>query len=129
MIKHGQTIYRQQPTNCLIVFDHFVGLAFKRLSSRKFCTNPPIVKVSSQNNKCIQNLLPHYQGKFTSYESQNTFNAPYIWRWNYLSLCSTLVTTTLRRLILTRLIFTRIFFLGCKFDIFCVEFFSPVTKF
>ena len=29
MVKHTQTIRRQQPTNCLSVFDHFVGLAFK----------------------------------------------------------------------------------------------------
>ena len=28
MVKHTQTILRQQPTNCLSVFDHFVGLAF-----------------------------------------------------------------------------------------------------
>ena len=31
MAKHTQTICRQQPTNCLTVFDHFVGLAFKGL--------------------------------------------------------------------------------------------------
>ena len=29
MDKHTQTIRRQQPTNCLIVFDHFWGLALK----------------------------------------------------------------------------------------------------
>ena len=27
MVKHTQTTRRQQPTNCLGVFDHFVGLA------------------------------------------------------------------------------------------------------
>ena len=31
MVKHTQTIRRQQRTNCLSVFDHFVGLARKRL--------------------------------------------------------------------------------------------------
>ena len=31
MVKHTQTICRQQPTNCLSVFDHFVGLALKGL--------------------------------------------------------------------------------------------------
>ena len=31
MAKHIQTICRQQPTNCLSVFDHFVGLTLKRL--------------------------------------------------------------------------------------------------
>ena len=30
MIKHTQTIRRQQPMNCLSVFDHFVTLAGKR---------------------------------------------------------------------------------------------------
>ena len=27
MLKHTETIRRQQPTNCLSLFDHFVGLA------------------------------------------------------------------------------------------------------
>ena len=31
MIKHTQTIRRQKPTNCLSVFDHFVGLVLKGL--------------------------------------------------------------------------------------------------
>ena len=31
MVKHAQTIRRQKPTNCLSVFDHFVGLALKGL--------------------------------------------------------------------------------------------------
>ena len=31
MVKHTQTICRQQPTNCLSVFDHFVGLPLKGL--------------------------------------------------------------------------------------------------
>ena len=30
-VKHTQTIRRLLPTNCLSVFDHFVGLALKRL--------------------------------------------------------------------------------------------------
>ena len=33
MVKHTQTICRQKLTNCLRVFDHFVGLALKRLRS------------------------------------------------------------------------------------------------
>ena len=32
MVKHSQTIRRQQTTNCLCVFDHFVGLALKELT-------------------------------------------------------------------------------------------------
>ena len=47
MVKHTQTIRRQQPTNCLSMFDHFVGLVVKGLkmliaqerSSRKFLKN------------------------------------------------------------------------------------------
>ena len=31
MVKHFQTICRQQPTNCLSVFDHFARLALKGL--------------------------------------------------------------------------------------------------
>ena len=33
MVKHTQTIRRIFPTNCLSVFDHFVGLALKGLST------------------------------------------------------------------------------------------------
>ena len=33
MVKHTQKIRRQQPTNCLSVFDHFLGLAVKQLTS------------------------------------------------------------------------------------------------
>ena len=29
MVKYIQTIHRQQPTNCLIVFDYFLRLAIK----------------------------------------------------------------------------------------------------
>ena len=33
MVKHTQTIRQQKPTNCLSVFDHFVGLALKGLKN------------------------------------------------------------------------------------------------
>ena len=33
MVKHTQTNQRRQPTNCLSVLDHFVGLAFKGLTT------------------------------------------------------------------------------------------------
>ena len=32
MVKHTQTIHRLMPTNCLSVFDHFVGRALKGLN-------------------------------------------------------------------------------------------------
>ena len=31
MVKRTQTIRRQQPMNCLSMFDYFVGLGFKEL--------------------------------------------------------------------------------------------------
>ena len=31
IVKHAQTIHRMLPTNCLSVFDYFVGLTFKKL--------------------------------------------------------------------------------------------------
>ena len=33
MVKHTQTVRRQKPTKCLIVFYHFVGLVLKGLKS------------------------------------------------------------------------------------------------
>ena len=38
MVKHTQKIRRQQPTNCLSVFNHFVKLALKGLSE---CASTP----------------------------------------------------------------------------------------
>ena len=32
MVKHAQTIRRQDPTNCLSVFDHILGLLRKGLT-------------------------------------------------------------------------------------------------
>ena len=39
MVKHTQTISRQQPTNFLSVFDDFVGLTLKGLSISILNTN------------------------------------------------------------------------------------------
>ena len=36
MVKHTQTIHRQQPTNCLSVSVHFVGFALKGLKKNFF---------------------------------------------------------------------------------------------
>ena len=33
MVKHTQTNRRPLPTNCLSAFEHFPGLAFKRLTT------------------------------------------------------------------------------------------------
>ena len=34
MVKHNKIIHQQQPTNCLSVFDHFVGFALKGLKQQ-----------------------------------------------------------------------------------------------
>ena len=44
MVKHTQTIRRQQPTNCLSVFGHFVGLALKGLINLQ----PHLLKINSE---------------------------------------------------------------------------------
>ena len=36
MVKHTQAIRRQQQTNCLSVFDHFLGLALKGLKKLSY---------------------------------------------------------------------------------------------
>ena len=51
MVKHTQTICRQQPTNCLSVFDHFVGLGLKRW-------NPTICLSYQQTGNSYFNFLP-----------------------------------------------------------------------
>ena len=35
MVKHTQTIFRLLPSNCLGLFDHFVGLALRELKAYK----------------------------------------------------------------------------------------------
>ena len=40
MVKHTQAIRRQQPTNCLSVFGHFMGLAIEGLNTQ----NVPVVR-------------------------------------------------------------------------------------
>ena len=41
MVKHTQVICRLMPTNCLSVFDHFVGLALKGLKTRSVLVKIP----------------------------------------------------------------------------------------
>ena len=40
MVKHTQTIRREIADDCLSVFDHFVGLAFKRLKDSDVYSEP-----------------------------------------------------------------------------------------
>ena len=57
-VKHTQTIRWQKPTNCLSVFDHFVGLALKGLKlcymcKRKFFSFSTILQKNViLSNKC-----------------------------------------------------------------------------
>ena len=44
MVKHGQTISRQQSTNFLSVFDYIVRLALKELSNTGYSVSSPIIK-------------------------------------------------------------------------------------
>ena len=49
MVKYKQAIRQQQPTNCLSMFDHFVGLALKGLSMEE-----------AKSNNGITNYIPHH---------------------------------------------------------------------
>ena len=52
MVKHTQTINRQQPMICLSVFDHFVGLAFKGLKTHQtFSFKDTVMKIEKNTDK------------------------------------------------------------------------------
>ena len=59
MAKHTQIILRQQPTNCVSVFDHFVGLVLKGLISITetylgYCLTPSFfVKLVTKKRNCL----------------------------------------------------------------------------
>ena len=57
MAKHTQTICRQQPTNCLSVFNHFVGLALKGLNNWKSTSKTIIVKVVFSKVACTDQQI------------------------------------------------------------------------
>ena len=63
MVKHTQTIRRLLPTNCLRVFDHFVGLAFNGLNILK--TSPLIAEtkrnISFWCERCLGDHQSHGQ--------------------------------------------------------------------
>ena len=50
MFKHTQTIRRLLPTNCLSMFDHFVGLVLKGL---KLLLLLAIARKSAKSDGCI----------------------------------------------------------------------------
>ena len=57
MVKHTKTIRRLLASNCLIVFDHFMGLANKGLNER--------VIIPLQNISPIQDLFTWWYNLFT----------------------------------------------------------------
>ena len=50
MLKHTQTICQQFPTNCLSVFDYFVGFALKGLMNRS--SQDTIPRISQEKDNC-----------------------------------------------------------------------------
>ena len=66
MVKHTQTIRRQQTTNCLNVFYHFVGLALKELT---FFCNSTVVVSSTSKVLCDSILILLYIVKSKSINS------------------------------------------------------------
>ena len=61
MVKHTETIPRPLPTNCLSVFDHFVGLVIKSLnaclvSPHIFIAGKESIKMSPQIYKNMYSL-------------------------------------------------------------------------
>ena len=60
MVKHTQTICRQQPTNCLSVFDHVMELALKELTIDHFektHTRFPIFELNLRLKKPSYNMI------------------------------------------------------------------------
>ena len=65
MVKHTQTIRRQQPTNCLTVFDHFVGLALEGLLGIRKYFRYNFMNIKYIGNRCcflIFNMILMIQG-------------------------------------------------------------------
>ena len=64
MIKHTQTIRRMLPTNCLRVFDHFVGSALKGLTHKGLPNTPVTPEMKSFENISILDVC--VDAKYTS---------------------------------------------------------------
>ena len=61
MIKRTQTIHRQQPTNCLSIFDHFVGLVLKGLSA--ICDSFIEIDDKERENLSLSQQINFYYSK------------------------------------------------------------------
>ena len=62
MVKHTQTICWQKPTNCLSVFDHFVGLMLKGLKD-SYLEKKILYRI--EDNLVVAHLLSIKESKFT----------------------------------------------------------------
>ena len=70
MVKHIQTIWRQQPTNCLSVFDHVAGLVLKVLS-KNIVDSPVALFAKIHFRRSFFNMKPsgHVQKKLIKKEN------------------------------------------------------------
>ena len=69
MVKHAQKIRRQKPTNCLSVYDHFVGLALKGCVRCIFANL--FLKSKTQHLWNFEKgLIFHLKGSFRTWENQ-----------------------------------------------------------
>ena len=57
MVKHTQTIRRQKPTHCLMVFDQSVGLALKKLTVYYFLQNVAKFAQNAVHLRSYANLI------------------------------------------------------------------------
>ena len=70
MAKHTETIRPQLPTNCLSMFDHFVGLAVKRLKCTckySFKSHARVENLSSTNEKKVPISSVRYDDEHSIY--------------------------------------------------------------
>ena len=63
MVKHNQTIRRQQPTNCLSVFDHFAVLALKGLTSVDAAHGTILNRTGPNQVTCNDNIFALCEAK------------------------------------------------------------------
>ena len=61
MIKHTETIRRLLPTNCWIVFDHFVGLVLEGLNSNRSSRYLPVQSQQVMHQKKGLNYFSIFQ--------------------------------------------------------------------
>ena len=75
MVKHTQTFRWQQPTNCLSVFDHFLGLALKSIKicyvDCYFLSKSHILQLLQPTNNIFFQLCPKNSYVFHMFPGKN----------------------------------------------------------